>query len=138
MKKRIINPPALAHPRGFNHAIGASGGELIFLAGQDASDETGKIVAVGDIVTQYEQVLRNLFVVLKEAGGSMQDIVKLNIYVIDRGLYRSQLAEIGEVHRAYFGHYYPAMAFFEVRSLFQPDALIECEGIAVVEKNEPA
>ncbi len=133
MPKRIINPPTLTHSRGFNHAIGVTGGEMIFLASQDASDDTGRIVAPGDIVAQYEQMLRNLFVVMKDAGGSMLDIAKLNIYLADWSTYYDHLAELGEVHEAYFGDYYPAMAFFEVRTLFQPDALVECEGIAVIE-----
>jgi enamine deaminase RidA (YjgF/YER057c/UK114 family) len=137
MPKRIINPSHLAKPRGFNHAIATTGGEMLFLAGQDASDEQGKIVAPGDIIAQYEQVLRNLFVVMKEAGGTMQNIVKLNIYVTDREKYRARLAEMAEVHQAYFDNYYPAMALFEVNSLFQSEALIECEGIAVIEPGEP-
>jgi enamine deaminase RidA (YjgF/YER057c/UK114 family) len=137
MPKRVINPQALAKPTGFNHAIGVTGGEMLFLAGQDASDETGTIVAIGDIVAQYEQVLRNLFVVLKEAGGTMDDIVKLNLYVTDRQDYSEHRAEMREVHQAYFGDYYPAMAFFEVKSLFQAEALVECEGIAVIEPGEP-
>ena len=84
MPKQIINPPQLAPPRGFNHGILASGGQILFLAGQDASDANGHIVAPGDVVTQYEQVLHNLKAVVEEAGGSMQDIVKLNIFVKDR------------------------------------------------------
>ncbi len=136
MEKRLINPPALAKPRGFNHGIAVKGGEILFLAGQDASDENGQIVALGDMVAQYEQVLRNLFVMMKEAGGTMQDIVKLNIYVTDWRKYREHLPELGEVHQAYFEKYYPAMALFEVKNLFQRDALIECEGIAVIDTGE--
>src|SRR5512139_1644665 len=99
MPKELINPEVLAKPSGFNHAIAASG-KLLFLAGQDASNGQGKIVAPGDIVAQYEQVLRNLYVVLKQAGGTMEDIVKLDIFVTNRALYKEQLKDIGEVHRA--------------------------------------
>ncbi len=135
MPKEIINPEVLAKPRGFNHAIAASG-KLLFLAGQDASDGQGKIVAPGDIVAQYEQILRNLYVVLKQAGGAMQDIVKLDIFVTDRALYRKHLKDIGEVHKAYFERYYPTMALFEVKGLFQDEALIELSGIAVLEQDQ--
>jgi enamine deaminase RidA (YjgF/YER057c/UK114 family) len=68
----------------------------------------------------------------------MLDIVKLNVYVTDWPGYYDHLDELGEVHEAYFGDYYPAMAFYEVKTLFQPDALVECEGIAVIEPDEIA
>jgi enamine deaminase RidA (YjgF/YER057c/UK114 family) len=132
MPKKIINPDSLAPPRGFNHGILVTGGSLLFLAGQDASDASGTIVAPGDLLAQYEQVFRNLQAVVKAAGGTMTDIVKLNIYVRDKNDYRSKLKALGEIHRKYFGSYYPVMALFEVSALFQDDALIELEGMAVV------
>ena len=70
MSKIIINPPTLAPPRGFNHGILTSGGRLLFLAGQDAGDASGRIVAPGDLLGQFEQVLRNLRAVVEEAGGA--------------------------------------------------------------------
>lgn len=128
--RELINPPELPRPTGFTHGIVITGGRLLMLAGQDASDREGRIVGPGDIVAQYEQVIRNLKAVIEHAGGSLSDIIKLNIYVTDRELYRARLREIGAVHRALFGHYYPALALFEVRGLFNPDALIEMEGCA--------
>jgi enamine deaminase RidA (YjgF/YER057c/UK114 family) len=132
MEKQIINPPILAPPKGFNHGILVSGGKLLFLAGQDASDAEGKIVAPGDLVAQFEQVLHNLKAVVEEAGGQMQDIVKLNIFVRDRAEYTAKLKPLGQVFRTYFGDYYPAMALFEVLAFFQEEALVELEGIAVL------
>lgn len=129
-EKRIINPPELVAPKGFSHGIVVEGGRLLALAGQDASDGTGRVAAPGNIVAQYEQVLKNLRAVVEAAGGAMQDIIKLNIYVTDRDAYRAEQRALGEVHRAYFGRYYPAMALFEVKSLFNDDAMIEMEGWA--------
>jgi enamine deaminase RidA (YjgF/YER057c/UK114 family) len=130
--KKLINPPSLAAPRGFNHGILVTGGQMLFLAGQTASDANGNIVAPGDLVAQYEQVLRNHQTVVEAAGGTMQDIVKLNIFVRSRADYVSHLKALGQVHRKYFGSYYPTMALFEVSALFQDEALIELEGIAVI------
>jgi enamine deaminase RidA (YjgF/YER057c/UK114 family) len=132
--KEIINPPELAQPRGFNHGVVVEGGRLLMLAGQDASDAGGRIVAPGDLVAQYEQVVRNLKTVVEAAGGELRDIVKLNIYVTDRDGYRARLKALGEIHRAYFGSHYPATALFEVKGLFNPDAMIEMEGIAHLAK----
>ena len=108
-ERQIINPPELAKPRGFNHGIVVEGGRLLMLAGQDASDGEGRIVAPGDLIAQYEQVIKNLKTVVEAAGGELQDIVKLNIYVTDCAAYRAQLKPLGEIHRAYFGRRYPAM-----------------------------
>lgn len=133
MPRKIINPPDLAAPRGFNHAILASGGKVLFLAGQDAADGEGKIVAPGDLPAQFEQVLRNLKAVVEAAGGTMQDIVKLNIFVTDRDAYVASLDALGSTFRRYFGGHYPAMALFEVSAFFRDGNLIEMEGFAYLE-----
>lgn len=136
MKREIINPSQLAEPRGFNHGFLVEGGRLLFLAGQDASDTNGAIVAPGDLVGQFEQVLKNLQAVVEEAGGSMQDIVKLNVFVADRTEYRANLKPIGAIFRNYFGGHYPAMALFEVAGFFREETLIELEGFAVIADDE--
>jgi enamine deaminase RidA (YjgF/YER057c/UK114 family) len=134
----LVNPDSLPVPRGFNHGILVAGGQLLFLAGQDASGPDGSIKAPGDVVAQCDQVLANLREVVGAAGGGMPDIVKINIYVTDRNAYKAQLGPLGQVFRRYFGAYYPATALFEVKSLFQDDALIEIEGIAVLYPAIPA
>lgn len=133
MPKEVINPPNLPAPRGFSHGIVASGGKILFLSGQDASDAQGRIVAPGDLLAQFEQVLHNLQAVVEEAGGQMQDIVKLNIYVQDRNEYVAKLEELGGIYRRFFGDHYPAIALLEISGFFQNDNLIEMEGIAYLE-----
>ena len=136
MGKEIINPSSLPAPRGFNHGLLTTGGSLLFLAGQDASDGDGKIVAPDDMLAQCQQVLHNLHAVVHEAGGQMADIAKLNVFVTSRDAYIAQLKPLGKLFREYFGDYYPAMALFEVKGLFQPEALIEMEGFAVLGAEE--
>lgn len=132
MDKQFINPPELAEPRGFNHGILVTGGRLLFLAGQDATGENGRIVGPGDLLLQYEEILRHFQLVVTQAGGQMTDIVKLNIFVKDRDGYVDKLRELGQIHRRYFGNYYPTMALFEINRFFQNEALIELEGMAVI------
>jgi len=132
MDKTIINPPTLPRPRGFSHGILATGGRLLFLAGQTGSDATGQIVAPGDLVAQYEQVLHNLKTVVEAAGGKMQDITQITIFVRDRDDYLAHLKPLGQAHRSFFGDYYPATALFEISRFFQDEALIEIEGLAVL------
>ena len=87
MKTKIINPSVLPEPRGFNHGILVTGGKLLFLSGRDASDVNGNIVAPGNLIEQFEQVLKNLKAVIEEAGGKMENIMKLNVFVLDRNDY---------------------------------------------------
>jgi enamine deaminase RidA (YjgF/YER057c/UK114 family) len=136
MDKTIINPPTLAHPIGFSHGILVKGGRLLFLAGQTGSNTEGRITAPGNLVAQYEQTLRNLQTVVEAAGGKMQDITKLNIFVRDRDDYLAHLKSLGVVHRTFFGAYYPTMALFEISRFFQDETLVEIEGLAVIGTDE--
>lgn len=132
MEKVIINPHQLAAPKGFNHGIMVSGGNLLFLAGQTASDADGNIMAPGDLVAQFELVLLNLKTVVEAAGGNMRDIVKMTIFVRDRDDYLAHLKPLGAIHRSFFGSYYPAMALFEISRFYQEKVLIEIESTAVI------
>ncbi len=106
---------------------------MLFLAGQTGSNAEGQIIAPGDLVAQYEQTLRNLQTVVESAGGKMQDITKLNIFIRDRDDYLAHLKPLGIVHRSFFGAYYPAMALFEISGFFQNETLVEIEGFAVID-----
>ncbi len=132
MRHTIINPPELVRPRGYSHAVLAQGGRLLFLGGQDATDPSGKLVGPGDVVAQFDQVLRNVQAVLHAAGGEMHHVVQLTVFVRDREEYLRQRKALGEVFRRYFGGYYPAMALFEVSGFFHEGALVEVQGVAVL------
>lgn len=133
MEPKIINPSTLPAPRGYNHGLLVSGGKLLFLAGQDASGPDGIIVSPNDLIGQFEQVLSNLKAVVEEAGGTMQNIMKLNIFVRNRNDYTANLVPLGKLFRSYFDNHYPAMGLFEVSAFFRDRTLIELEGIAVLE-----
>jgi enamine deaminase RidA (YjgF/YER057c/UK114 family) len=130
--KTIVNPPSLARPVGFSHGIKTTGGETLYLAGQTGSDRAGNIVAPGDLVAQFDLTLQNLDAIVREAGGTLRDVVKLNLFVLSRDDYVTKRKPLGEVYRRHFGDWYPTMALFEIKALFQKEALIEIEGIAVI------
>jgi enamine deaminase RidA (YjgF/YER057c/UK114 family) len=117
---------------GFSHGILTTGGWLLFLAGQTALDKEGKVVAPGDVVAQYRQVLSNLRAVVEEVDGEMQNIVKMTIFVQDRDDYKAHLKELGAVHKEFFGAYYPAITLLEVSRFFDDGVVLEIEGIAMV------
>lgn len=126
-----INPGELARPSGFSHAVAASGGRLVFLAGQTGYGPDGRIVA-GGVVRQFGQALGNLLTALRAASGQPGDLVTLTIYAVDLEQYRAQGREIGEVWRRLCGRDYPAMAAIGVSRLWDTDALVEIQGFAVV------
>lgn len=126
-----VDPPELAPPSGFAHAVRATGRTTVFLAGQTAMDETGRIID-GDVVQQFEQALGNLLTALRAAGGTPADLASLTIYIVDMEGYRSRARDIGRVWRRLVGSEYPATAGIGVRRLWDPEALVEVQGIAAL------
>jgi enamine deaminase RidA (YjgF/YER057c/UK114 family) len=133
MNVERINPTELARPSGFSHAVSAPAGRTVFLAGQLGMDRNGK-VADGGIVAQFEQALGNLLTALAAAGGQPEDLVSLTIYLIDVEDYQAHGKEIGAVWRRLAGAEYPAMAGVGVTRLWDPAALVEIQGIAVISR----
>ena len=131
MSVERINPGGLAPATGFSHAVTASGGRLIFLAGQTAQGADGRIEG-GGVMQQFERALGNLLVALQAAGGAPRDLVSLTLYLVDLDGYRAHAREAGEVWRRLAGRDYPAMAAIGVHRLWDPEALVEVQGVAVV------
>lgn len=126
-----INPEDLPRPSGFSHAVTATGGRLVFLAGQTGYRPGGQIVP-GGVVPQFEQALTNLLTALRAAGGEPADLVSLTIYAVDLADYRAQARAIGKVWQRLCGRDYPAMAAIGVSRLWDTDALVEVQGFALV------
>jgi enamine deaminase RidA (YjgF/YER057c/UK114 family) len=126
-----INPGGLARPSGFSHAVAATGGRLIFLAGQTAQGPDGRVEGTG-VLDQFERALRNLLLALREAGGEPGDLVSVTLYLTDIDEYRAHAREAGQTWRRLAGREYPAMAAVGVARLWDPEALVEVQGIAVV------
>jgi enamine deaminase RidA (YjgF/YER057c/UK114 family) len=126
-----VNPPALARPSGFSHAVVADGGRVVFLAGQVALGADGTI-AGGTVTEQFERALANLLEALRAAGGGPEHLASLTVYAVDLGDYRAHGREIGEAWRRLAGRDYPAMAAIGVSRLWEPAALVEIQGHAVI------
>jgi enamine deaminase RidA (YjgF/YER057c/UK114 family) len=129
-----VNPPELGKPSGFAHAVVAHGGRLVFLAGQTALDESGAIVGY-NVVEQFEQALGNLLTALRAAGGRPEHLASLTIYATNLRDYRRHGKELGAVWRKLAGPRYPAMAAVGVDRLWDPAALVEIQGIAVIDNS---
>lgn len=133
MEMKLINPASLAKPRGYTHCVKVSGSsELLFLGGQVAWDQEGRLVGAGDIVAQFDKAMENLLAVVRDGGGTAENIVKLNIFVTDKAAYLSGMKEAGRAYQKYMGKHFPAMTLVEVKSLYEDGAMVEIEGMAVL------
>jgi enamine deaminase RidA (YjgF/YER057c/UK114 family) len=131
MTLQRVNPPSLARPSGFSHAVVADGGRVVFLAGQVALGPDGAIIG-GTVAEQFERALANLLEALRAAGGGPEHLASLTVYAVDLGDYRAHGREIGEAWRRLAGREYPAMAAIGVSRLWEPAALVEIQGHAVI------
>jgi enamine deaminase RidA (YjgF/YER057c/UK114 family) len=126
-----VNPVELARPSGFSHAVVATGSRIVFLAGQTALSADGQIEGA-TVTAQFERTLANLLRALHAAGGAPEHLASLTVYAVDLGDYRAHGPEIGEVWRRLAGRHYPAMAAIGVSRLWDPEALVEIQGQAVI------
>ncbi len=127
----IINPGSMPKPRGYAHGVRA--GNTVYLGGQTALDKDMNIVP-GGIVEQFRQAFSNVLTTLAEAGGQPRDLVSVTIYLTDVDDYMAHGREIGRVWREMAGSEYPAMAGIGISRLWQNEALIEIQGVAVIQE----
>ena len=128
---RTINPESLPKPSGYAHGVLA--GNTVFLGGQTALDKDMNIVP-GGIVEQFKQALSNVLATLVEAGGRPEDLVSVTLYLTDVDDYLANGREIGKLWRQMAGTDYPSMAGIGVSRLWQKEALIEIQGVAVIQE----
>jgi enamine deaminase RidA (YjgF/YER057c/UK114 family) len=131
MSLRRINPAELSPPTGFSHAVTATGRTLVMLAGQTALDTSGQIVG-DDLPAQFHRALVNLLTALRAAGGTPADLARLTVHTTDIAAYRSHAPELGRIWRDSAGRDYPAMAVIGVVRLWDEQALVELDGLAVL------
>jgi len=124
-----FDAPGTVKPFGiFSSAAWQPEGKVLHVSGQVAQDATGSVMGKGDIRAQTRQVLENIRTVLASAGGTMDDVARVTVYVTDM----SGLAQIHEVRAQYFRRPYPASTLVEVKRLVKPEYLIEIDAVAVI------
>lgn len=112
----------------YSQAICVTGGETVYLSGQIGLDPSSMQMAEG-ITAQIEQVITNLAAVLAASGGSLTDVVKLNVYLTDL----QHFSTVNEIMGKYFSQPYPARAAIGVAELPR-GALVEMDAVAVINK----
>ena len=129
MKKEIVNPESVFKP-GPTWSQAVKVGNTVYIAGQVGYDKNGNMVAKGDVVAQATQAFENMKNVLKSAGGSLANVVKVTYYIRDIEAYDKVRVEVTP---KYFVKEPPAGTAVIVHSLVKPEILIEIDAIAVIE-----
>ena len=101
-------------------------GPFVFVSGQAGYDDNGNPVH-GGFRAQGEQAFQNLNRALTAAGSSLEEVVKVTIFVTDM----TQFSHVVDLRRKYFSAPYPADSIVEVKALYTPEAMIEIEAIAI-------
>jgi reactive intermediate/imine deaminase len=130
MPKTQISSPKLRQPSGvFSHATAVEAtGRLVFVSGMTARRPDGSIAGIGDITEQTRQVCENIKAAVEAAGGSMDDICRVDVYVRNM----EHFDAIHKVRAQYFKPPLPASTMVEVTKMTSPDYLIEINAIAVL------
>ncbi|MDB5798731.1 MAG: enamine deaminase RidA [Paucimonas sp.] len=127
--KQVVAVKGLPKPKGvWSAAITTQPCRQVFIAGMLAKDENGNLLGIGDISVQTEQVILNLQRAVEAAGGTLQDIVRVDVYIRDM----NHFEQIHAVRRKYFPVDPPVSTMVEVSRMTDERALIEMNAIAVL------
>lgn len=128
--KTQITSPKLATPNGhFSQATAIEArGRLVFISGMTARTKDGSIAGIGNVEAQTRQVCENIKAAVEEAGGTMKDICRVDVYV--RNI--EHFSTIHKVRAEYFDNPLPASTMVEVAKMVSPEYLIEISAIAVI------
>jgi enamine deaminase RidA (YjgF/YER057c/UK114 family) len=123
MPFELLNPAGLESPVGYAHIAKITSGTILC---------QGQVVGKGDFVAQFAQVVRNLKTAVTAAGGEPRDYAALTIYITDLQAYLKNKKPLGSVYQEIFGRHFPAITLVEVKSLYNPDCMVEISGVAVI------
>ncbi len=130
-KKQQIRSDKIRQPSGhFSQAIAIEAkGRLVFLSGMTARRPDGTIAGVGDIEAQTRQVCENLKSAIEAAGGTLDDVCRVDVYVRNM----EHFDAIHKVRREYFKAPAPASTMVEIAKMTSPEYLIEINAIALTQ-----
>ena len=121
------NAAELAPPPGYAHVAVAPPGSLVFTAGAVPLDDGGRLVGVGDLRVQTEQVVANLELALAAGGATPADVLKTTVYVVSSRA--EELGLVWDAFRASALHAAPS-TLLGIAALGYPGQLVEIEAVA--------
>lgn len=135
MAVTLINPEGLPQIDAYRQVAVASGSKLVFIAGQVSWDAEGRTVGEGDLAAQVEQAYLNVATAVTAAGGSLDDLVKITVYVVDWSPDKMPLfiEGVGRAAAKLGGVPVPPGTLIGVAALDVPEHLVEVEATAVLD-----
>ena len=131
MTVELINPEGLSEPGTYTHVAIGRGSRIVYISGQVGFDADGNLVGEGNHILQAQQAYRNVATAIEAAGGSVEDIAKITVFVVG---HRQDLVEpLRAARNEVFGDHRPASTFLGVEKLIYPTLLIEVEAVAVLD-----
>ena len=136
VNKTILRPKGLwdpnnagfDHPQPFSQGLSAPSGRMVWVAGQVALDEAGTVHGVGDAGLQTELALQNVARVLEAGDATLNDVVKLTVYLTDM----TDLPAVQAVRARYFPEDPPVSSTIGISSLVNPELVVEIDAVAIV------
>jgi 2-iminobutanoate/2-iminopropanoate deaminase len=129
MAFRSLNVESLGLKAPLSHAVEVDAGDrLLFISGLTAKAPDGSTFAPGDVGAQTRRILESIQEILERAGATMENVVKLTVFVCDM----ERVSEVSAARAEFFASPYPASTMFEVSRLVSPDQLVEIEAIAAL------
>ena len=130
MLKQQIRTSKIADPgTHYSQAIAVpSKGVMVFVSGMTARRSDGTIAGIGDIEEQTRQVCENIKCTLEAAGGSMDDVCRVDVFLRNIG----DRERVNKVRRQFWRSTPPASTLVEVSKLASPEFLVEISAIALV------
>ncbi len=125
-----INPENWPRPKGYSNGV-IGEGRVLAVAGQIGWNERNEFVSDA-FLEQAVQALRNVVAIVRAAGGSPSNIVRLTWYVVDKHEYLAAARELGAAFKEILESHYPAMSLVQVAALLEDRARVEIEATAVL------
>lgn len=133
MKRKSLNPEGLFDSRqyGFSQVVIAEPGNHVFISGQVAWDNKLKVIGRNDLAIQAQKSMDNLRIAIEAAGGTLDNIVSVRIYVVDYTAGDDPI--ISKVLKDNFGtHNPPTSTWINVKGLANEEFMIEIEAQAII------
>ena len=126
--RRVVSAK-IAEPAPGSYSMCKRVGNHVYVSGQIATDNSGKVIGRGDAYKQAQAIFRKIAALMEAAGGTVDDVVKVVMYTTDM---RHQ-PDIWKARRETFSGDFPTSTLICITALFSPELLVEIEAVGYID-----